>query len=97
LFDIYQLKTDQEASMMVTLTANTIPAGELLPGQKGKILKINGRGEKFKRIADMGLTPGTIIEIEKEAPLGDPLEIIVKGYHLSLRKEDINHIFVELL
>ena len=77
-------------------TMNPLKLGELLPGQKAKIIKINGRGETFKRIADMGLTPGTVIEIEREAPLGDPLEIIVKGYHLSLRKEELNHIYVEI-
>ncbi len=82
---------------MKTITTSPIKLGELLPGQKAKIIKINGRGETFKRIADMGLTPGTIIEIEREAPLGDPLEIIVRGYHLSLRKEDMNHIFVEMI
>ena len=81
---------------METTIENPCKLGELLPGQKAKIIKINGRGETFKRIADMGLTPGTIIEIEKEAPLGDPLEIIVKGYHLSLRREEMNHIHVEI-
>lgn len=70
---------------------------ELTPGQKAKIVKIKGRGATTKRIADMGVTPGTLVEVERIAPLGDPIEIKVKGYHLSLRKEEAERISVEPL
>lgn len=68
---------------------------ELKPGQKGRILKISGEGNGRKRIADMGVTPGAMIELVRVAPLGDPIDIKVKGYHLSLRKEDALGIAVE--
>ena len=70
---------------------------ELSPGQKGKVRQVTGRGEVFKRLLDMGLTPGSLIEMRRVAPLGDPLEITVKGYHLSLRKQEAEKITVELL
>jgi DtxR family Mn-dependent transcriptional regulator len=70
---------------------------DLKPGQKGKVLKINVRGETNKRIVEMGVTPGVVIEVEREAPLGDPIDIKVKGYHLSLRKEEAEGIEIEVL
>ncbi|MDX9746798.1 MAG: metal-dependent transcriptional regulator [Syntrophales bacterium] len=70
---------------------------DLKPGQKGKILKIHTRGETNKRIVEMGVTVGAVIEVERVAPLGDPIDIKVKGYHLSLRKEEAEGIEVELL
>ena len=50
-----------------------------------------------KRIVDMGMVPGAEVEMERYAPLGDPIEIKVKGYHLSLRKEDVSLIMIELI
>ncbi|MBN2467679.1 MAG: DtxR family transcriptional regulator [Deltaproteobacteria bacterium] len=70
---------------------------DLKPGQKGKVLKINARGETNKRIVEMGVTPGAVIEVERVAPLGDPIDIKVKGYHLSLRKEEADGIEIETL
>ena len=69
---------------------------DLKPGQKARILKIKGRGGAGKRIADMGFTPGTVVEVERVAPLGDPIDVKVKGYHLSLRKEEAAGISVEM-
>ena len=57
-------------------------------GSTVKIDKINGSGAVKRRIMDMGLTKGTDIFIRKVAPLGDPVEITVRGYELSLRKAD---------
>jgi len=65
------------------------------PGQKGRIVKILGAGPIQRRILDMGLVKGAEIEVERVAPLGDPLEVKVKGYHLSLRKDEAANIFVE--
>jgi DtxR family Mn-dependent transcriptional regulator len=70
---------------------------ELKPGDKAKIVKVNGGGETRRRIVDMGVTPGTLIEVERMAPLGDPMEIKVKGYHLTLRMEEARTISVEPL
>lgn len=70
---------------------------DLKPGQKGKVLKVNARGETNKRIVEMGVTPGAFVEVERVAPLGDPIDIKVKGYHLSLRKEEAEGIEIETL
>ena len=70
---------------------------ELQPGTKGRVVGIAGVGEAKKRIVEMGVTPGTVVEVERVAPLGDPIEIRVKGYSLSLRKEEASRITVEPL
>jgi DtxR family Mn-dependent transcriptional regulator len=70
---------------------------DLKPGQKGKVLKVKTKGETNKRIVEMGVTTGTLVEVERVAPLGDPIEVKVKGYHLSLRKEEAAAIEVERL
>ena len=70
---------------------------ELKPSQKARVQRITGRGEIRKRLVDMGITPSSVVEVERVAPLGDPLEIKVKGYHLSLRKEEADKVTVELL
>lgn len=75
----------------------TLTLKDLKPGQKGKVLKINVRGETNKRIVEMGVTPGAVVEVERVAPLGDPVDIKVKGYHLSLRKEEADGIEIEVL
>ncbi len=69
--------------------------GCLKPGQKGRVLKVRRGGAVRKRIVDMGVTPGTVIEIRRVAPLGDPVEVKLRGYNLSLRKEEISEIEVE--
>ena len=68
---------------------------KLKPGQKGRIIKLLGAGPVQRRIMDMGLVKGAEIEVERVAPLGDPLELKVKGYHLSLRRAEAANIFVE--
>lgn len=70
---------------------------DLKPGQKAKVLKVSARGETRKRIVEMGITPGAVVEVEGIAPLGDPIDIKVKGYHLSLRKEEAEGIDIEAL
>jgi len=70
---------------------------DLKPGEKGKVLKISARREASKRIVEMGVTPGAVVEIERVAPLGDPIDIKVKVYHLSLRKEEAQGIEIEAL
>ena len=69
---------------------------DLKPGQKARIVKVRGLGETGKRIAEMGMIPGTLVEIERVAPLGDPIDVKVRGYHLSLRKEEAGKVDVEL-
>jgi DtxR family Mn-dependent transcriptional regulator len=74
-----------------------LPLKELAPGQKGKVERIAGQGEVYKRLIDMGITPGSLIEMRRVAPLGDPIEIKVRGYNLSLRKQEADKISIELI
>jgi len=64
-------------------------------GQTVTVSKISGTGSVKRRIMDMGVTKGTEIHIRKVAPLGDPIEVTVRGYELSLRKADAEIIEVE--
>ena len=64
-------------------------------GETVKIVKLHGEGAIKRRIMDMGLTKGTEVYIRKVAPLGDPVEVTVRGYELSLRKADAEQIEVE--
>lgn len=64
-------------------------------GQTVKVKKVSGEGPVRRRIMDMGITKGTEIFVRKVAPLGDPIEVTVRGYELSLRKADAEMIEVE--
>ena len=64
-------------------------------GQSVRIVRLHGEGAVKRRIMDMGLTRGTEVTVRKLAPLGDPLELTVRGYELSLRKADAETIEVE--
>ena len=64
-------------------------------GTSARIIKLHGEGALRRRIMDMGLTKGTEVFVRKVAPLGDPLELAVRGYELSLRKQDAEMIEVE--
>ncbi len=64
-------------------------------GGSAKVKKLHGEGAIKRRIMDMGITKGVEVHVRKVAPLGDPLEITVRGYELSLRKADAENIEVE--
>ena len=64
-------------------------------GDTVKVVKLHGEGAVKRRIMDMGLTKGVEVHIRKVAPLGDPIEVTVRGYELSLRKADAEMIEVE--
>ena len=64
-------------------------------GKSAKVVKLHSEGALRRRIMDMGITRGTTITIRKVAPLGDPLEITLRGYELSIRKSDAELIEVE--
>ena len=64
-------------------------------GDTVKVVKLHGEGAVKRRIMDMGITRGTEVHIRKVAPLGDPVEVTVRGYELSLRKADAEMIVVE--
>ncbi len=71
-----------------------ITLDKLEPGQRGVIVKLGGHGALRRRIMDMGITPGSDLEVERLAPLGDPMEFKIRGYHLSLRNEEAAKIHV---
>lgn len=66
-------------------------------GSKARIVHVGSTGALRRRLLEMGLQKGTEIYVEKYAPLRDPVELIVKGYHVSLRVEEAHHITVELI
>ena len=68
---------------------------EVKPGTTVKVVKISGEGAIKRRIMDMGLTKGVEVFVRKVAPLGDPVEVTVRGYELSVRKADAELIGVE--
>ena len=68
---------------------------EIRVGHTVKVVKVHGEGEIRRRIMDMGITRGVEIYVRKMAPLGDPMEIFVRGYELSLRKADAEMVEVE--
>lgn len=70
---------------------------EVKPGAIIKVVKISGEGAIKRRIMDMGLTKGVEIFVRKVAPLGDPVEVTVRGYELSVRKADAELIEVEIV
>ena len=67
-------------------------------GETGLVKKVEGEGEgRFRRrLLDMGVTPGTTIYLRKKAPLGDPLEITLRGYELTLRKDEAQLVILEV-
>ena len=68
---------------------------DVKPGQTVTIVKLHGEGAVKRRIMDMGITKGVTILVRKVAPLGDPIEVNVRGYELSLRKSEAENIVVE--
>ena len=73
------------------VTLNTV-----LIGTSGTIVKVNGEGRVRRRLFDMGLTPGAEVFLRKKAPLGDPLEITLRGYELSLRKDEAQYVEIKV-
>lgn len=67
---------------------------DLKPGESGKVTSIGEKGPGRRRIMDMGVTPGAVVKVIKVAPLGDPIEINIRGYELSLRKDEAAQIEV---
>lgn len=68
---------------------------ELKIGQQSKIVAVNGQGALRRRLLDMGLTPHTEVLVRKMAPMGDPIEIHLRGYELTLRVDDAKNIEIE--
>jgi ferrous iron transport protein A len=74
---------------------NSRTLAQLPPGQLATVTKIAGNGPVRRRLMDMGLVPGVEVEAIKTAPLGDPVEYVVLGYHLALRKTEADLIEID--
>ena len=74
-----------------------IPLSQFKEGERGVIVKVSGSGAFRKRLQEMGFIKGTQVLVEKYAPLRDPVELIVKGYHVSLRVEEAAQVMMEKL
>ncbi|MBQ8394233.1 MAG: ferrous iron transport protein A [Clostridia bacterium] len=68
---------------------------ELKVGEKGTVVAVNGEGAVRRRLFDMGITPGAEVYLRKKAPLGDPIEIAIRGYELTLRKIEAAHVDIQ--
>ncbi len=69
---------------------------ELKKGEEGIIIKVTGEGKIRRRLFDMGVTPGADVVLTKKAPLGDPLQINIRGYELSLRKDEAQYVTLKI-
>ncbi len=72
------------------------PLSEFSVGEKGVIKTVSGEGRVRRRLFDMGVTPGAEVMLRKKAPLGDPLEVTIRGYELTLRKSEAELVSMEV-
>ena len=66
-------------------------------GETGLIRKVEGEGKLRRRLFDMGITPGAKVTLRKKAPMGDPIEVTIRGYELSLRKAEAALVTIEII
>ncbi|HEY3271663.1 MAG TPA: FeoA family protein [Geothrix sp.] len=66
----------------------SIPLSDLQPGDQGEVVQVKAQGPIRQRLLEMGFIRGVRLRVEKLAPLGDPMELVIKGYHLSLRRDE---------
>lgn len=69
---------------------------EFVVGETGLIKKVEGEGRLRRRLFDMGVTPGATVYLRKKAPLGDPIEVTIRGYELTLRKSEASLVLLEV-
>lgn len=88
----YQSAEKQKLSMQILKTLD-----DVLPGTKVKVIRIASKGALGHRLMGMGIMPGTEILVEAYAPMGDPIEIKVRGYSLAIRKSEASNVFVKII
>jgi Fe2+ transport system protein FeoA len=84
-------------TVIESLPDDAMKLSQVREGQRAKIVHVGGNGALRRRLLEMGLLKGTDLYVEKYAPLKDPMELIVKGYHVSLRVEEAAQILVDPL
>ena len=77
--------------------AEKLSLDKVEPGKKGVVVQIKGTGSTRRRLMDMGIVSGALVEVIRRAPLGEPIEFKIKGYHLTLRKAEAEMVTVELV
>lgn len=88
-------ETKEEPKLEIKL-GDELPLNVINVGMSGDIIRVEGEGKIKRRLFDMGLTPGAEVFLRKKAPLGDPLEITLRGYELTLRKDEASHVIVKI-
>ena len=82
--------------MVENMTQNQlVPLISLQQGEQGEVMRVQAHGSIRQRLLEMGFIRGARLKVEKLAPLGDPMELVIKGYHLSLRREESGCILVQ--
>ena len=71
------------------------PLAELGAGDRGRVVSVAGEADAARRLMDLGMTRGTPVEVVRRAPLGDPIEVRIRGFMLTLRRAEAEHITVE--
>lgn len=89
------METTDEENSVIKLN-DFVSLDKILIGTSGDIVKVAGEGKIRRRLFDMGLTPGAQVFLRKKAPLGDPLEITLRGYELTLRKDEASNIIIKV-
>ncbi len=92
---IWKHQPKEKEAFSLTMTKQ-IMLSQLKPGQWATIIRVGGKGQMRRRFMEMGFIRGENVRVERVAPLGDPVEYVVKGYHLSLRRADAEGILVEI-
>ncbi len=93
--EVNHLKENNVTNQQDITAIAQISLDKLKVGQSGTVVKVSGQGPVKQRLMDMGLVPGSEVEIVRVAPLGDPVELKLKGYNLSVRRNEAKSILVE--
>jgi ferrous iron transport protein A len=86
----------KEKAMTSEANVQSTTLHHLAVGQRAIIVRVGGEKATRRRLLDMGLVTGETVTVERVAPMGDPIEVLIKGYHLSLRKQEASQITVEV-
>lgn len=89
------MENEENKETEITL-GSEVALDKVAIGTSGIICKVNGEGKIRRRLFDMGLTPAAEVFLRKKAPLGDPLEITLRGYELSLRKDEAQYVLIKV-
>lgn len=90
------MNEEESKTPLNVAVGDVVSLSNVLIGTSGIIEKVNGEGKIRRRLFDMGLTPGAEVFLRKKAPLGDPLEITLRGYELTLRKDEAQYVDVKV-